>query len=154
MSIKPGSLSLSSADEAAVRAVVAEFASTWNRHDMPGMHALDTEDVEWINISGHHWRGKAMVYKGHDAIHRTMCAKSEVRYESLTIRAIAPDVAIAVATIKVGPFTIPSGPVIPELKTRGSFVLVKHGDTWKIAHFHNTTVDAEATDPVTWDAAG
>ena len=156
MSIKSGPLSLSSADEAAVRAVVSEFASTWNRHDMPGMHELDTEDVEWINITGNHWRGKTMVYKGHDAIHRTMCAKSEVHYESMMIRAIAPDVAIAVTTIKVGPLTIPSGQVIPELKTRGSFILVKHGATWRIAHFQNTTVDAEAeqNDPVTWDATG
>jgi uncharacterized protein (TIGR02246 family) len=156
MTIKPESLGLSSADESAVRAVVSEFASTWNRHDMPGMHNLDTEDVEWINITGHHWRGKAMVYRGHDTIHRTMCAKSRVSIESSIIRAIAPDVAIAVSTIKVGPLTIPSGQEIPELKTRGTFILVKHGVTWKIAHFHNTTVDLEAekNDPVTWDDTG
>ena len=30
---------------------------------MRGMHELDTEDVEWINISGNHWRGKDIVYK-------------------------------------------------------------------------------------------
>jgi uncharacterized protein (TIGR02246 family) len=156
MNTKPESLSLSSADESAVRAVVSEFASTWNRHDMPGMHELDTEDVEWINITGHHWRGKAMVYKGHDTIHRTMCSKSKVSIESSLIRAIAPDVAVAVATIKVGPLTTPSGQEIPELKARGSFILVKHGATWKIAHFQNTTVDPEAekNDPVTWDATG
>ncbi len=33
-------------DESAVRAVVFEFANTWNRHDMQAMHELDTEDVE------------------------------------------------------------------------------------------------------------
>ena len=53
-------------DESAVRALVNEFANTWNRHDMKAMHELDTEDVEWINVVGHHWRGKATVYKGHD----------------------------------------------------------------------------------------
>jgi S-formylglutathione hydrolase FrmB len=33
-------------DESAVRALVSEFASTWNRHDMKAMRELDTEDVE------------------------------------------------------------------------------------------------------------
>lgn len=46
MSIAPKSFDLNSADESAVRAVVSEFASTWNRHDMVRMHELDTEDVE------------------------------------------------------------------------------------------------------------
>ena len=33
---------------------------------------------------------------------------------------------------------------------------MKHGGTWKIAHFQNTSVDPEAekNDPVTWDATG
>ena len=43
-------------DESVIRAVVFEFANTWNRHDMHAMHELDTEDVEWINVSGHHCR--------------------------------------------------------------------------------------------------
>ena len=59
-------------DESAVRALVNEFANTWNRHDMKAMHELDTEDVEWINVVGHYWRGKATVYKGHVAIHKGM----------------------------------------------------------------------------------
>ncbi len=156
MSIAPKSLGLNSADESAVRAVVSEFASSWNRHDMLRMHELDTEDVEWINVTGNHWRGKAAVYKGHDAIHRTIFAKTEMSVESAVVRVIAPDVAVAVATMMFGPVIIPSGQEIPELKTRGSFVLVKHGGTWKIAHFQNTSVDpdAEKNDPVTWDATG
>jgi uncharacterized protein (TIGR02246 family) len=64
MEIVPKALGLTSVEESAIRAVVSEFASTWNRHDMAGMHALDTEDVEWINVTGNHWRGKAAVCKG------------------------------------------------------------------------------------------
>ncbi len=156
MNIATKSLSLNSVDESAMRAVISEFASTWNRHDMVRMHELDTEDVEWINVTGNHWRGKAAVYKGHDTIHRTIFAKTEMSVESAVMRVIAPDVAVAVATMKFGPVIVPSGQEIPELKTRGSFILVKHGGTWKIAHFHNTSVDPEAeqNDPVTWDATG
>jgi len=35
-------------DESAVRALVNEFANTWNQHDMKAMHELDTENVEWM----------------------------------------------------------------------------------------------------------
>ena len=148
-----GPVLLSSQDEAAVRAVVSEFTGAWNRHDMAAMHDLNTTDVEWVNVTANHWQGNPTVYKGHDALHRTIFAKTTMRVENTSIRAVAPDVAIAVATMKFAPVTIPSGQVIPELRTRGSFSMVRRGGAWKIAHFQNTTIDADAekNDPATWD---
>ena len=112
--------------------------------------------MEWINVTGNHWRGKATVYKGHETIHRTIYAKTEMGIISVSTRAISPDVAISVATMTFGPVTIPTGEVLSELKTRGSFILVKQGAGWKIAHFQNTIVDsaAEQHDPITWDDTG
>ncbi len=143
-------------DESAVRALVYEFANAWNRHDMPAMHELDTEDVEWINVSGNHWRGKDAVYQGHDMIHRTIFANTGMRIEQVATRILSPHVAIAVATMLFGPVITPSGQELPELKTRGSFITVQHDGIWKIAHFQNTSVDPEAerNDPVTWDNRG
>jgi hypothetical protein len=79
-----------------------------------------------------------------------------MRVESIAIRSIAPEVAVAVATMLFGPVVTPAGQELPEVKTRGSFVLVKRVDTWQIAHFQNTVVDPEAerNDPVTWDETG
>ena len=150
----PSALSVD--DESAVRALVYEFANTWNRHDMKAMHELDTEDVEWINVVGHHWRGKATVYKGHDAIHKGMSATTSTSVESATIRSIAPTVAIAVATMHFVPVPDPHYPWLTAAKTRASFTMVKRDGIWKIAHFQNTTVDPEAekNDPITWDESG
>src|SRR6185295_2728024 len=94
---------LNADDDSAVRAIVAKFADTWNRHDMNAMHALDTEDVEWINVTANHWRGKAAVYKGHDTIHRTIFAKTDMIVLDTTARSLAPGVAVVVATMKFGP---------------------------------------------------
>jgi uncharacterized protein (TIGR02246 family) len=143
-------------DESAVRALVSEFANTWNRHDMKAMHELDSEDVEWINITGNYWRGKAAVYKGHDTIHRTIFAKTSMTVEETAIRPIAPNVAVAVATMTFGPVITPTGQKVPEIKTRGSFTTVKREGIWSIAHFQNTIVDLEAEkhDPITWDDSG
>ena len=143
-------------DESAVRALVSGFANTWNRHDMKAMHELDTEDVEWINVTGNYWRGKAAVYKGHDTIHRTIFAKTSMTVEETAIRPIAPNVAVAVATMTFGPVITPTGQRVPEIKTRGSFTTVKSEGIWRIAHFQNTIVDPEAekNDPITWDESG
>jgi uncharacterized protein (TIGR02246 family) len=152
---KEMTMTLTPEDEAAVRGLVSEFANTWNRHDMKAMHDLDTEDVHWINVSGHHWRGKATVCKGHVAIHRIAYAKSPMAVEKVEVRSIAPDVAVAVATMKFAPPMIP-GETIPEMRTRGSFVGVKRDGIWKIVHFQNTTINEEheKIDPVTWDEKG
>lgn len=146
----------SSDDESAVRSLVNEFANTWNRHDMKAMHELDTEDVEWINVVGHYWRGKATVYKGHVAIHKGMSAKTSMSVESVTIRSIAPTVAVAVATMHFGASLDPRYPWVVAAKTRGSFTMAKRDGIWKIAHFQNTVIDpkAENDDIPKWDVTG
>lgn len=143
-------------DESAVRALVNEFANTWNRHDMKAMHELDTEDVEWINVVGQYWRGKTTVYKGHVAIHKGMCATTTLSVESATIRSIAPAVAIAVATMHFVPAPDPRYPWLTATKTRASFTMVKRDGIWKIANFQNTVIDpkAENDDVPKWDAIG
>ena len=143
-------------EESAVRALVNEFANTWNRHDMKAMGELDTEDVEWINVVGHYWRGKATVFKGHVAIHKGMSAKTSVSVESATVRSIAPTVAVAVATMHFGPSLDPRYSWVVAAKTRGSFTMVKRDGIWKIAHFQNTVIDpkTENDDVPKWDSTG
>jgi uncharacterized protein (TIGR02246 family) len=143
-------------DESAVRALVNEFANTWNRHDMKAMRELDTEGVEWINVVGHYWRGKDTVYKGHVAIHKGMSAKTSASVESATIRSITPTVAIAVATMHFGASLDPRYSWVVAAKTRASFTVVKRDGIWKIAHFQNTVIDpkTENDDVPKWDATG
>ena len=150
-------------DESAVRALVNGFANAWNHHDMKAMHELNTEDVEWINTVGHYWRGKANVYKGHTAIHNGMSAKTSMSVESATVRSIAPNVAMAVATMY---FLASPDPVFQarygkllggaKSKTRGSFTMVKRDGIWKIAHFQITIIDpkAENDDATKWEGPG
>lgn len=144
-------------DESAVRALVNGFANAWNQHDMNAMHELDTEDVEWINVVGHYWRGKANVYKGHTAIHNGMSAGTSMSVESATIRSIAPSVAVAVATMHFGTSPDPRYSWMGgAAKTRGSFTMVKRNGIWKIVHFHNTVIDpkAENQDATKWEGPG
>lgn len=136
---------LSGDDESAVRGLVDGFAGAWNRHDMKAMHDLDTDDVEWVNVVGHYWRGKDTVRKGHTAIHKGMEAKTSVSDESTSIHPIAQDVAVVVATLHF--LRMPGDPLYTgngdpmDTKTRGSFTMVKRDGIWKIAQFQNTVVN-------------
>ena len=131
---------LSADDQSAVRTLLDEFVKTWNRHDMKAMHELDTEDVEWVNVVGHYWRGKETVYKGHMAIHKGMSANTTAEIESATIRSIAPNVAIAVATMHFLASTDPRFAWVTAAKTRASFTMVKRDGIWKIVYFQNTEI--------------
>ena len=136
--------------------IVSEFANTWNRHDMNAMHELDTQYVAWINVVGHHWRGKTTVFKGHTAIHKGMEAATSVSVESATVQPIAPTVAVAVATMYFKASPDPRASGVAATKTRGSFTMVKGDGIWRIAHFQNTVIDpkTENDDIPAFDATG
>lgn len=136
---------LSAEDETAVKGLVSGFADAWNHHDMKAMHDLDTDDVEWVNVVGHHWRGKETVRRGHTAIHKGMDAHSTMSVESTCLHPIAPDVAVVVATLHF--LRTPADPLYTgngDTKTRGSFTMVKREGVWKIAQFQNTIIDPRA----------
>jgi hypothetical protein len=78
------------------------------------------------------------------AIHKGMSAKTSMSVESVTIRSIAPTVAVAVATMHFTASTDPRYPWVVAAKTRGSFTMVKRNGIWKIAHFQNTPTDPKA----------
>ena len=124
---------LSTQDEAAVRATVAEFINIWNHPDMKGMHELFTEDALWIIRNGNVWRGKGEVYRFFDMFDRTPGSPSStetMETETMEVRSLAPQVAVATAKTRWG----------PELHTRDSFVMAKRAGSWKIVHFHSTTI--------------
>jgi uncharacterized protein (TIGR02246 family) len=138
-------LVLSADDATAVRGLVNDFADAWNRHDMNAMHDLDTDDVEWVNVVGHYWRGKDTVRRGHTAIHKGMEAKTSMSVESTSLHPIAPNVAVVVATLHF--LKTPTDPLYRgngDTKTRGSFIMVKRDGIWKIAQFQNTIIDPKA----------
>lgn len=143
-------------DKAAVQGIVNTFANSWNSHDMKAMHEIDTDDVEWINGVGNDWKGKDMVLKGHSAIHKGMFAKQTMSVESMAVRPLAPNVAVAVAVMHFSSANDPRYPWLVAVKTRGSFTVVKRDGVWKIAHYQNTVIDPKAeNDHVTdYDATG
>lgn len=58
-------------DETAIRDVVARWDSAWNKHDMQAMATLLTDDADFVNVAGLHWKGKMQIEREHAERHRT-----------------------------------------------------------------------------------
>jgi uncharacterized protein (TIGR02246 family) len=137
-------------DETSVRALFAQYESDWNRHDTKAMGELFTDDAEWVNVVGMHWRGKPDIVRAHEVYHRLLFPRTNIKFNNIAIRPIAPNVAVAVIDEDFAASLLPDGGMRPASKDILSFVLVKRDGNWKVAHGHNTIVrpDAQPYDPI------
>ncbi len=133
------------ADATAIKAIITRMDEDWNRHDMKAWTADMTDDVEWINIVGMQWKGKADVFKAHDIYHHTIF-KDRKLYpaQNLELRQVAPNVVVASFVTPADGFTMTNGTVVPPNRNVLSEVFVKQGGRWWIAEGHNTAIDEAA----------
>jgi uncharacterized protein (TIGR02246 family) len=140
-------------DEPGIRAAVVAFQEAWNHHDMKAMANVFTEDADLINVVGTRWQGRADIVKALGVFHREMFKNEQIHLGQITIRSVAPNVAVAVAVqTGSGEMVLPDGlgPRKPLGEQLDTFVLVNRDGTWKVAHAQNTTVNAQAQafDPI------
>ena len=147
---------LSKADETAIRSTVTAVPEALDRKDMKMYADLFADDADWINVVGMHWRGKAAVVKAHQVYLKTVFRDGGMSTGDIEIRAVTPDVAIAVVTELDTAGVLPDGSNAPPGSGRLTYVLVKRGGKWKITHGHNTTIDpnAQRFDPINSNWSG
>ena len=58
-------LPLSAADEQAIRQLLKDQETAWNRHDMVAFTKPLRDDAEGINVAGMYWSGKAAMTASH-----------------------------------------------------------------------------------------
>jgi len=134
-------------DEAAIRAILDRQTDAWNRHDMEAFVADTTPDVDWINVVGMHWKGRETVLRAHAVLHKGLFATSRLLpLEITTMREIAPNVVVETHVNRIeGASAQSSGAAYPDSGNLITMVFVKTQAGWRIAHAHNTTIDARAT---------
>ena len=137
---------LSHTDEAAIQGVLDRQTAAWNVHDIDAFVAETTPDVDWVNVVGMHWRGRDAVRRAHTAFHKGMFAKSRLLPAQTTVmRQLVPGVALVVYTGKIeGVGLTPGGTPYPPDGSIMTMILVKTPDGWRIAHAHNTSINAMA----------
>ncbi len=141
---------ISTENELAIRKTVAGIEEAWNSHNMKAYGALLTEDVQWVNVVGMHWRGHEAVMAAHVAFHETIFKNHKIKTDHIEIRSLGTGIALAVVTTTNDAFTTPDGSVVPKRQNRQSYVMREGSGKWKITHCHNVPVDPIAAkfDPV------
>lgn len=132
-------------DQAAVRAWLDNCAASWATADAERMFDKAVDDVEWVNIVGMHWRGKAQVVAVHDLYLNTMFRGVPLSLESIeSVRAVGPDVVIAVVRWSVGQFSPPDGSIVPAADDRMTLVFRRTQRGLSLVHGANVQIDAVA----------
>lgn len=122
---------------------LAALSDAWKRGDGEGFAQWCTDDVDFINLLGMHVKGRAAVVEIHEKIFHGPYKDSRVTFTLESVRRISPNVALAIVPSRID---APSGPVKGVVLSVATIVLVRDGDRWKVAHFHNTRREATQTD--------
>lgn len=144
-----GVLGFSQTDEKAIQSQVAQMVSDWNTHEFKNMDFYMTDDVEWVNIVGMWWKGRAEVKAAHQGNFGAFFKGVPFKQKSLKIRFLTKDVAVATLISSVGEFFPPDGidhgnnkmPASDDILT---LVFVKQNGKWLLASGQNTVVDVRA----------
>src|SRR5580704_12222649 len=75
--------------------IIAALADSWNQHDMAIFAAQCTEDIDFVNAVGMHWRGRAEVEAHHVALHHTIFRNSTLRNLGYSLRRLTDGVVLA-----------------------------------------------------------
>jgi uncharacterized protein (TIGR02246 family) len=125
-------------DESAVRTVLAEYEDSWNRHDMTAFGGLFTENCDYVNIAGVHWKGVQEIVQRHAELFQNRLKTAVQTITGAEVRFPTPDVALVHATWDVTGWSRPTGEAVPVLKEITAMVMVKTNGKWLITAFQNT----------------
>jgi uncharacterized protein (TIGR02246 family) len=127
-------------DEHQVRKVLADYAESWNKHDMEAFARIFAADVDYVNIGGRHRKGVQENVAEHATLFQGRLKNVVQTPTSVQVRFIRPDVALVHTTWDVTGWTRLSGDPVPVLREITTMVMVKNAGTWLITAFQNTYV--------------
>lgn len=134
----------SPADDARIRAIVAEQAAAWNVGDARAFSRSFTEDGSFTNIVGTVFYGHQAFEDRHRDIFAAFFKGSRITMTVGRIRFVRPDVAIVDVATEVSDLAGTPPGVRPNaagrLQTRLQEIYVKDGGDWRMASYHNVDV--------------
>lgn len=119
--------------------ILRQMEEAWNAGDGAAFAAPFTEDADFVDYRGIHHHGRQAIEDGHRHILGTFYRGSRMRYQLAGARPLADDVFLVhnEATLEA-PET--AGPMAGIHHALSSLVVVRAGEGWKVAAFHNTLV--------------
>jgi len=125
-------------EERALRKLVSAYSDSWNRHDMEAFATVFTDDVDYVNLAGVHWKGVQENVRQHAALFQNRLKNVVQTPTSVQVRFVTADVALVHTTWDATGWTRPNGQPVPVLKEITTMVMVKRNGKWLITAFQNT----------------
>jgi len=125
-------------DEGAVRNVLAEYEVSWNGHDTAAFGRLFTEECDYVNIAGVHWKGVQEIVQGHAELFQNRLKTAVRRLRGVEVRFSTSDVALVHATWDVTGSSRPTGEAVPVRKETTTMTMVKTDGKWLITACQDT----------------
>jgi len=135
----------SSQDKEAIKKVVNAFQEDFNDGGFINANDYSTSDWRHINPLGGIDKGRDSVLKDVRAVHQTFLKGVTMQIESMDIRFITPEVAIADVIHKVDNFTTPDGVRHENERHIKTYVIVKKKGKWLLTQDHNTIIQGSNT---------
>ena len=129
-------------DESAVRNVLAEYAVAWNGHDMAAFGRLFTENCDYVNVAGVHWKGVQEIVQRQGELFQNRLKTAVRTLTGVDVRFSTPDVALVHATWNVTGWSRPTGEAVRVLKEITTLTMVKTNGQWLITALQNTESEA------------
>jgi uncharacterized protein (TIGR02246 family) len=121
-----------------VRNVIAEYEVSWNGHDTADFSRLFTEDCDYVNIDGVHWKGVQEIVQRQTELFQKRLKTAVRKLTGVEVRFSAPDVALVNATWDVTGSSRSTRKAVPVLKENTTMMMVKTNGKWQISSFQNT----------------
>jgi uncharacterized protein (TIGR02246 family) len=128
--------------ESSVSRLAEQFVTIWNAHDMERLQDLYADDADFVNVIGMRWQGASEIARMHVVLHESRMRQTTLLSEGMTVRVLAPSVAVVHDT-----WVLTGDPGAPGWKVgeqrRGILVHVLKLDgagKWHIAASQNTDI--------------
>ena len=135
----------SSQDKEAIKKVVIAFQDDFNEGTFKNAEAYSTSDWRHINPGGGIDKGRDSVLITVRAVHKTFLKGVTMQIESMDIRFLTADAAIADVIHKVDTYTTPDGVRHENERHIKTYVVVKKKGRWLLAQDHNTVIQGSNT---------
>ncbi len=117
------------AQSASPEAVVQDFVSAWNSHDVKVFDRLFSDDTIWVPVAEARVIGHRDVIKGFEEIHTTWAKSTTITASDIKVQTVRPDVAVILFHARY----LKDGKEVPGLDRAMMIVAVKQPDGWRIS---------------------
>lgn len=117
------------------------FAEAWNDRDPDGLAGLFEAQAEFVNVTGLWWHDREAIRKAHAYGLSRIFSRSELSVATVRVKALAPEVTVVHAKMRLTGQTPVRGIENPgERTTIFSFVMRRGPKGWRCVSAHNTDV--------------